>query len=77
VFDGLSVFRGRVPSSITSIAISGQLDLASQSLALDARWYRAVAALMCVSEFIEIEQFRRPRLAARVTLTFLMVDAYF
>src|SRR5262249_48330456 len=45
--------------------------------ALQARRYRAVTALTCVSELIEIEQFRRQRLAARVALTFLLVDAYF
>src|SRR5262249_49021734 len=45
-------------------------------LVLEARRHSAVAALVRVAEFVQIEQFRRQRFAARVTLTFLRVDAY-
>ncbi len=32
---------------------------------------------MRIAEFVELEQFRRQRLAARMALTFILIDAYF
>jgi hypothetical protein len=53
--DGVAAHE-RGYSSITSIAISGQLDF------------------MGVAVFIEVEQFGRQRLAARVPLAFVRID---
>src|SRR5260370_37666192 len=47
------------------------------SLVLQTGRHGAVAALMRVAQFVEIEQFRRQRLAARVSLTLVLVDADF
>src|SRR5665213_1110304 len=44
-------------------------------LVLEARRHRAVADFMGVTEFVEIEQFWRQRLAARMALAFVLVDA--
>ena len=70
-------FEGRTHSSVTSIAISGQLVWASQALSSRPGGHRAVADLVRIAEFVEIEQFRRQRFAAGVPLTFVLVDVYF
>src|SRR5665213_988971 len=44
-------------------------------LVLEARRHGAVADFMGVTEFVEIEQFWRQRLAARMALAFVLVDA--
>src|ERR1700738_144643 len=46
-------------------------------LVLQTGRHGAVAALMRVAEFVEIEQFGRQRLAARMSLTLVLVDADF
>jgi len=75
VFDGMNVFEGSFLDQLNrDFRTIGSRE---PSLVLQARRYRAVAALLRVSEFIEIEQFQRQRLLARVTLTFLPVNAYF
>ena len=63
--------------SVTSIAISGTVGLGEPGLVFQARGHGAVADFVRVAEFVEIEQFGRQRLAARVALTFVLVDADF
>jgi hypothetical protein len=43
---------------------------------LEPRGYRAVAGLVRIAEFVELEQFWRQRLAAGVALTLVLVDMY-
>ena len=62
-------------SSVTSIAISGTIGLGEPGLVFQAGGDGAVADFVGVAEFVEFEQFRRQRLAARVALTFVLVDA--
>jgi hypothetical protein len=55
----------------------GAIAFGKPGLVLQALSYDAVAVLMRVAEFIEIEQFGRQRLAARVALTLVLIDVDF
>src|SRR6202000_329564 len=45
------------------------------AVAREAPPHRAVADFMRIAEFVEVEQFGRQRLAARMALAFILVDA--
>jgi hypothetical protein len=73
-FDGLIIWRLFLDHFDGDFRTVG---LGEPGLIVQAGWYRAVTTLMGVAKFIEIEQFRCQRLAARVSLTPLPVDANF
>jgi hypothetical protein len=56
---GVNHLAGPVHSSVTSIAISGQLALASHALSSSPAGHGAVADFVRVAEFVEFEQFGR------------------
>ncbi len=74
---GWIAFRGTAHSSVTSIAISGQLAWASQALSSSPAGTRAVADFVRIAEFVELEQFGRQRFAAGVSLALVLVDVDF
>ena len=68
---------GRMTMAFRSGAFLGHLDrdfraigLGKPRLVLEPRGHDAVAVLMRIAEFVEIEQFRRERLVARQPLAF-------
>src|SRR5260370_14107204 len=52
------------------------MGLGEPPLTLKPLGNRAIADFVCIAEFVELEQFRRQRFAARVSLTLLLVDAH-
>jgi hypothetical protein len=53
------------------------IGLGEPRLVLQSRRDHAVADFVRIAVFVEIEQFRRQRFAAGMSLTFILVDVYF
>src|SRR5882757_2426836 len=53
------------------------IGLGQPRLVLQPRGHRAVADLMRIAELVEVEQFRRQRFAAGMSLALVLIDAQF
>jgi hypothetical protein len=83
MFNGSMAFETRFMTKSITESFLGHFDRDLRAIApgepgfvLQARGHGTVAGFMCIAEFVEIEQFGRQRLAPRMTLTFVLVDAY-